>query len=403
MMFKRKLFCILLAAVCVTGMSGGVFAAETDCDSAYCFTDADFSTEEKEPLAGICILSLPDSSTGTLMLGTRVLRPGDILTAEQVSQITFVPLRTEEDVSASMTYLPVYADYVAASATTTLFIRGKEDKAPVAEDFALETYKNLPNNGSLKVQDPEGQAMTYTVTRQPRRGEVVIQDDGSFTYTPKKNKVGTDSFTYTATDPAGNVSREATVTIRILKPSDATQYSDTAGDACRFEAEWLKNTGIFVGEQLSDSACFQPDKTVSGGEFLTMLIRTLQIPTDSQVYAAVDPDAPQWLKPYLAAAIRSGLTAGLPESFDYNQPITGGEAAVILQNALDLTVSAASVRDSGKSELPAWAETSIQAMSENGILLEMDQVMTRSQAAQVLYQASLLAQDAPGMILLRAQ
>ena len=45
-------------------------------------------------------------------------------------------------------------------------------------------------------------------------------------------------FTYTATDPAGNVSREATVTVDILKPTDARQYTDTVGQECRFAAEW---------------------------------------------------------------------------------------------------------------------------------------------------------------------
>ena len=402
-MFKRKLLCLLLAACCLAGFHTMVSAAEVECDAAYCFSDTDFTTDEKEPLAGICILSLPDSNAGTMMLGTRVVQPGDILTADQVAKLTFLPLRTETDVSASMTYLPVYDDYVAASATMTISIRGKEDKAPVAEDFALETYKNLPNDGALKVQDPEGQALTYTVTRQPRRGEVVVRDDGSFTYTPKKNKVGTDSFTYTATDPAGNVSREATVTIQILKPANATQYTDTTGETCRFEAEWMKNTGIFVGETVGDNACFQPEKAVTVGEYLIMLIRTLDIPTDTQVYSNIDPDAPVWLKPYLAAAIRSGLTAGLPGSVDPHRSITGGEAAVILQNALDLPVRTSSKLDQGKSDLPAWADTSLQALAEHGISLEVDAVLTRAQAAQMLYQAALLAADAPGMIMLRAQ
>ena len=79
---------------------------------------------------------------------------------------------------------------------------------------------------------------------------MTIREDGSFLYTPKKNKVGTDSFTYTATDPAGKVSREATVTIQILKPTDNKQYADTTGTTCRFTAEWLRNTGLFVGEQI---------------------------------------------------------------------------------------------------------------------------------------------------------
>ena len=402
-MFTRKLLCLLLAICVLTGSAAITMAAEVTCDSAYCFSDADFTTDEKAPLTGICVLSLPESNTGTMLLGTRVVQPGDILTAQQVAQLTFVPLRTETDTEASMTYLPVYADYVAPSAVMTLSIRGKADKSPVAEDFALETYKNLPNDGMLKVKDPEGHTMTYTVTRQPRRGDLVIREDGTFTYTPKKNKVGTDSFTYTATDPAGNVSREATVTIQILKPTSAPQYSDTLGNECRFEAEWMKNTGIFAGETLGDDTCFQPEKPVTGGEFLTMLIRALDIPTDSQVYAAVDPEAPVWLKPYLAAAVRSGLTAGLPENFSHSESITGGQAAVILQNALDLPIRTAATGRQGKSDVPAWADASLQALQENGIALETEALLTRAQAAVILYQASLLADAAPGMIMLRAQ
>ena len=202
-------------------MGISVEAAEVDCDATYCFTPADFSQEEG--LRGICITQLPDANAGTVMLGNRVIRSGDILTAEQLATLTFAPLRTQQDQDAVVTYLPIFSNRVVPSTTMTIAIRGKEDKSPVAEDFAIETYietyKNLPNQGTLKVSDPEGQALTFTLMRQPKRGEVTLNPDGSFTYTPKKNKVGIDSFTYTATDPAGNVSREATVTVQILKPT----------------------------------------------------------------------------------------------------------------------------------------------------------------------------------------
>ena len=211
-MIQKCIAC--LAALCLLAMP--VLAAEVDSDSVYCFTSEDFSTTE--PLAGICITQLPSGSAGAVMLGQRILQPGDILTADQLSLMTFVPVRTEEDAVAVMTYLPIYETKVEGSATMTIGIRGKEDKAPVAQDLTVETYKNLPNESTLKVCDPEGQPMTYTVIRQPKRGTVEIREDGSFTYTPKKNKVGVDSFTYTATDPAGKVSREATVTIQILSP-----------------------------------------------------------------------------------------------------------------------------------------------------------------------------------------
>jgi len=242
--------------------------------------------------------------------------------------------------------------------------------------------------------DPEGQPLTYTVIRQPKRGTVELREDGSFVYTPKKNKVGVDSFTYTATDPAGKVSREATVTIQILKPTEARQYTDTADMDCRFEAEWLRSTGLFVGEQVGGTQCFQPDKTVSRGEFLAMVMRMLEIPLEEQtVYPELAKDAPQWLKPYLAAALRSGLVANLPADFHEDQTITGEEAAVILQNALDLQQAAPAAEE----ETASFADTALAVMQENGLLLTADGQLTRAQVAELLYKAYGLAQNAPGV------
>lgn len=404
-MFRMRIVCLAAAVAVLFGLSCPALALEVDCDATYCFTSEDFAGEE--PLAGICITALPEANTGTVLLGARVLRPGDILTADQLAQMTFAPVRTEEDMDAVVTYLPIYEDRVAKSATMTIAVRGKEDKAPVAEDLSVETYKNLPNEGMLKVSDPEGQALTYTVTRQPRRGEVILREDGSFLYTPKKNKVGVDSFTYTAADPVGNVSREATVTIQILKPTDSAQYTDTVGLDCRFEAEWLRNTGLFVGEKVSGQECFHPDKAVSKGEFLAMVMQVLQIPVEEQaVYTGMAEDVPDWLKPYLAAAARSGLMAGWPESdsetFAADAPITGSEAAVILHNALDLSGTADAIQ-TDTEEVPTWAETAVTVMNENGFSFTAEEAMTRSHAAQVLYQVSCIADEAPGMTVFRMQ
>ena len=280
----------------------------------------------------------------------------------------------------------------------------------MAEDSAIETYKNLPNEGKLSAVDPEGEPLKYTLMRQPKRGTVEIREDGTFVYTPKKNKVGVDSFTYTATDPAGKVSREATVTVQILKPTDARQYTDTVGQSCRFAAEWMRNTGLFVGERIGGQDCFQPEKTVSRGEFVAMMVKALDIPLEDAQISAVPEDTPQWLKPYLAATLRAGLTAGLDNetgSFGADMPITGAEAAVMLQNALDLDISretleqTQSVDTQQEQTVPAWAEVSLTAMAENGIDLDANAPLTRGQLAQVMYQVSDLALDAPGMAVLR--
>ena len=118
------------------------------------------------------------------------------------------------------------------------------------------------------------------------------------------------------------------------------QYQDTIGQDCRFAAEWMRHTGIFTGESLAERSCFSPEKEVTRGEFVTMLVKTLDIPVEEGlVYTGYTDEIPTWLQPYLAAAVRSGLTAGLenPEVFDAGRIITTDEAAVMIANGLDMT------------------------------------------------------------------
>lgn len=334
-MGKWRMFSLFLAVFCLLSVAVPAEAAEVE--SIVCFYEEVISGEI--PLEGVCITGL--SGDGAFLLGERVLREGDVLTKNQAGEVVFIPGSMWAEGAVTVAYLPVYGDAVGAETVQTFSLKHKENQIPVAEDSAVETYKNLPNTGKLKVADPEGEALTYTVTRQPRRGSVEIGEDGSFTYTPKKNKVGIDSFTFTASDPGGKVSREATVTVTILKPTEAAQYRDTMGKNCRFAAEWMKNTGIFVGETVADESCFSPEKEVSRGEFVTMMVKALDIPVEEGVvYTGYTDQVPKWLQPYLAAAVRSGLTAGLQdqEVFGAETAITWAEAAEMVENATDKAV-----------------------------------------------------------------
>lgn len=389
-MFIRKWIALLGAAALAVCLFSPAAAAEVDCDSVYCFSASDFSAGED--LLGICITAVPE---GQLMMGSRALKPGDILTAEQVGAMTYTPLRSEADAAAELCYLPIRQDSVGEETVMTFSIRGKENKAPAAEDFAVETYKNLPLEAALKVSDPEGEAMTFLVTRQPKRGAVELRSDGTFTYTPKKNKVGVDSFVYTATDASGKVSREATVTVNILKATDSTQYTDTVGLNCRFEAEWMKNTGIFVGETVDGNACFRPDAAVTRGEFTAMLVKALELmEEDAADYTGYSDAIPTWLRPYVAAAVRCGITAGLPqqETFGAREYITGAEAAVMLQNALDLSADVTETA-SMDTDVPEWARYAVEAMADNGMAVGANTPLTRAEAAVILYRASKMTTD----------
>ena len=348
-----------------------VSAQQMDSGSVYCFGPQDFGEE----IQGVFLMEVPEN--GRCFLADRVLRPGDVLTKQQVENMTFVPEHTEADAQAELTYLPI-GDSLGAQTTFSLGIRGKENKAPEAEDSSLETYKNLANTGRLLASDPEGEPLTFTVTRQPRRGTVEIKEDGSFTYTPKSNKVGVDSFAYTASDPGGKTSREATVTITILRPTEPENYADTQGTDCCFSAQWMCATGIFSGETLAGQRCFQPEKKVTRGEFLTMVVKTLSIPVEDVPQLDSLSDYPQWLRPYAAAALRFGLTdRGIWKTgWQSDQDLTGNEAAALLCGALDLD---------GEEE--SW----IPMLEEKGIDFSQTPV-TRAQAANALYRLHQLTQ-----------
>lgn len=398
-MSANRSMCLALALSCALGMSGTALAAQVDCTENYSFTGEDFSADS---LAGICVTGLPQVGAGTVMLGTRVVQPGDILTAQQMEKLTFHPVKGPADRKTTFSYLPIYENRVAPRTEMAITVLGREDKAPAVRDSAVETYRNLPNSGKLLGEDPEGEKLTFSLCRKPRRGTVELQEDGTFTYTPNKNKVGVDSFTFRAADPAGNLSEEACVTIQILKPQDRETYADTQGQDCRFEAEWLKNTGLFKGELMGSTACFRPEKELTKGEFLTMLVEMLDI--TRQEDTEVSEDTPIWFRPYLASAQRAGLLEKLPVELDWREPVKGAEAAVMIQNALDLSLSREALETGSfeKTE-PAYAASSLQILREHGISLEPMEILTRGQGAKLLYRTCQLSLDAPGMQVFRMQ
>jgi VCBS repeat-containing protein len=52
-------------------------------------------------------------------------------------------------------------------------------------------------------RDPDGEPLTAAVDSQPAQGQLTLQADGSFTYTPNANAKGGDSFVYIAQDVTG--------------------------------------------------------------------------------------------------------------------------------------------------------------------------------------------------------
>ena len=56
---------------------------------------------------------------------------------------------------------------------------------------------------------------TFFAATNPRRGELFLDENGRFSYTPDKNFKGRDYFGYRVKDAEGNISQEKTVIIKV--------------------------------------------------------------------------------------------------------------------------------------------------------------------------------------------
>ena len=98
--------------------------------------------------------------------------------------------------------------------------------APVAGADSIHTAEDTAASGSLPgAVDAEGDPVTWSVETGPAKGELVLNDDGSYTYTPHANVNGSDSFVYRVSD--GSDATLHTVTIDV----DAVNDAPVAGDA----------------------------------------------------------------------------------------------------------------------------------------------------------------------------
>ncbi|MCY4780333.1 MBG domain-containing protein, partial [Sphingobacterium sp. UT-1RO-CII-1] len=89
----------------------------------------------------------------------------------------------------------------SVAATKTVSVIAVND-APVAVDDYVTLTEDIPATGNVLTNDsdPEGNALMASLVITPVNGTVVLNADGSFTYTPNANYAGRDSLRYQVCD-----------------------------------------------------------------------------------------------------------------------------------------------------------------------------------------------------------
>jgi len=114
----------------------------------------------------------------------------------------------------------------SASATVSITIT-PVNAPPMANAATSSTDEDTPVAVLLTGSDPEGQALTYTVTTTPAHGSL-SGTAPALTYTPAANYFGPDAFAFQVRDTQGATSAPALVSITVAAVNDAPIASFTA-------------------------------------------------------------------------------------------------------------------------------------------------------------------------------
>ena len=115
------------------------------------------------------------------------------------------------------------------AATVTITITPVND-APVARDDTAAVAEGGTTRIRVLANDTDADGTldpaSIRITRQPNRGTVTVNTDGTVTYTSSGAERASDSFRYTVADNDGATSRAATVAISITPVNDAPVAGD---------------------------------------------------------------------------------------------------------------------------------------------------------------------------------
>ena len=131
---------------------------------------------------------------------------------------------------------------------------------PIAVVDIKTTTENIPVSGTVTANDsdPDGNLNPngYTLVTSPTHGTLVFNNDGSYTYTPNTNYIGTDNFIYQVCDLGMPIICDTAIvyiTIKDCKPTAAFTYNKLCNGLVEFnntstnatDYEWIFGNGSF--------------------------------------------------------------------------------------------------------------------------------------------------------------
>ncbi|MEX7471267.1 Ig-like domain-containing protein, partial [Mycobacterium adipatum] len=178
-----------------------------------------FTTPEDIPVLGSVLSNDSDPNDQTLTT-TLLSEPSNgSVTLEQNGVFNYTPNPDWNGVDG-FTYRA--SNRMASASASVSIVVTPVNKAPQTSDDLYTTTEDTAISGNVlnNDTDPDGDAITAGLVMPASHGNVQLNADGSFSYTPATNFHGTDGFSYVASD--GSLSSAPTlVTITVTPVNDA--------------------------------------------------------------------------------------------------------------------------------------------------------------------------------------
>jgi VCBS repeat-containing protein len=258
-------------------------------------------------VVGVTVTAVPAGATLLLGDGTTVVAVGQTLTPAQAAGLLLQP---PHDFHGSLEVQFTVTDddgAVSAPATAQIGVIPVND-APLAHPDLATTPAGTPVTVQVlgNDSDPDGDALhVQAATVDPALGTVVVNVDGSLSYTPAAGVSGPVVISYTVADPSG-ASSSSTATVTVLEPPPAANHAPLAD-----------STHITATEDGAAVSLGLAAPTDADGDALAIVVSVL--PVTGQVQLA--DGTPVFCGQTLDAAQLAGLKYLPPADYVAGEPV----------------------------------------------------------------------------------
>lgn len=363
------------------------------------FSNQDFLTAAGvESLTSITIREVPPSNEGTLMLDDTYVVKNQVISANDLDRLKFVSAGGDHS-SSEFSFSTNNNEYLLNCSLT--FTDNVNFAPTFGSNDAVQawTQKNISCFGTLAASDPENDELQYEVVAYPQKGLLTLNaTSGTYKFSPYANVKGKDRFLLRARDSRGNYSDTIAVVVEINNAVSDLVFEDMLDNPAHNAAILATAKNLLDYEEKNGKNYFSPTDSVTREEFLVAVMNLFgakDVPVIKNSGFTDDNAISTTAKSYVASAYFLGIVSGDIEGgkiyFRPQDSITKAEAAVMVNNILGFepTVSTSAFSDS--EEIPVWAESSLCALAELGILkpesagnIGANDTLTKAQVAQIL-------------------